>query len=73
MPLIITNVWQGTRTVNVEFIELAPALCVCRIVQVMTKIYLPTILSSFLRREPVLLSASGGVFRLVAENDWFIE
>lgn len=26
MPLIITNVWQGTRTVNAEFIELAHVL-----------------------------------------------
>jgi NitT/TauT family transport system permease protein len=46
MPLIITNVWQGTRTVNADFIELA------RVVRmpdwkVMTKIYLPTILPYF--------------------------
>src|SRR6476661_1832526 len=26
MPLIITNVWQGTRSVNAEFIELAQVL-----------------------------------------------
>ena len=46
MPLIITNVWQGTRAVNAEFIELAQAL---RMPQwkVMTKIYLPTILPYF--------------------------
>lgn len=46
MPLIITNVWQGTRTVNAEFIELARVL---RMPQwkVMTKIYLPTILPYF--------------------------
>ena len=46
MPLIITNVWQGTRTVNADFIELAHTL---RMPQhkVMTKIYLPTILPYF--------------------------
>ena len=26
MPLIITNVWQGTRSVNADFIELARTL-----------------------------------------------
>jgi NitT/TauT family transport system permease protein len=46
MPLIITNVWQGTRTVNADFIELA------RVVRmpnrkIMAKIYLPTILPYF--------------------------
>jgi NitT/TauT family transport system permease protein len=46
MPLIITNVWQGTRTVNADFIELAQVL---RMPQwkVMTTIYLPTILPYF--------------------------
>ena len=46
MPLIITNVWQGTRAVNADFIELAQVL---RMPQwkVMTKIYLPTILPYF--------------------------
>ena len=46
MPLIITNVWQGTRTVNADFIELAHTL---RMPQrkVMVKIYLPTILPHF--------------------------
>ncbi len=46
MPLIITNVWQGTRTVNADFIELAHTL---RMPQhkVMIKIYLPTILPYF--------------------------
>ena len=46
MPLIVTNVWQGTRTVNADFIELAHTL---RMPQrkVMTKIYLPTILPYF--------------------------
>lgn len=46
MPLIITNVWQGTRTVNADFIELAHTL---RMPQgkVMRKIYLPSILPYF--------------------------
>jgi len=46
MPLIITNVWQGTRAVNADFIELAHTL---RMPQhkVMVKIYLPTILPYF--------------------------
>ena len=46
MPLIITNVWQGTRTVSADFIELAHTL---RMPQhkVMAKIYLPTILPYF--------------------------
>ncbi|MDB5866939.1 MAG: ABC-type nitrate/sulfonate/bicarbonate transport system, permease component [Betaproteobacteria bacterium] len=46
MPLIITNVWQGTRSVNADFIELAHTL---RMPQhkVMVKIYLPTILPYF--------------------------
>jgi NitT/TauT family transport system permease protein len=46
MPLMITNVWQGTRTVNADFIELAQVL---RMPQwkVMAKIYLPTILPYF--------------------------
>jgi NitT/TauT family transport system permease protein len=46
MPLIITNVWQGTRTVNADFIELAQALRMPHW-KVMTKIYLPTILPYF--------------------------
>ena len=46
MPLIITNVWQGTRTVNADFIELAQSLRMPRW-KVMTKIYLPTILPYF--------------------------
>ncbi len=46
MPLIITNVWQGTRTVNAEFIELAHVLRMPEW-KVMTKIYLPTILPYF--------------------------
>jgi NitT/TauT family transport system permease protein len=46
MPLIITNVWQGTRTVNADFIELAQTLRMPRH-KVMTAIYLPTILPHF--------------------------
>ena len=46
MPLIITNVWQGTRTVNADFIELAQVLRMPDR-KVMTKIYLPTILPYF--------------------------
>ncbi|HWH76260.1 MAG TPA: ABC transporter permease [Candidatus Binatus sp.] len=46
MPLIITNVWQGTRTVNADYIELAQVLRMPRW-KVMTKIYLPTILPYF--------------------------
>ncbi|MGZ8155143.1 MAG: ABC transporter permease [Burkholderiales bacterium] len=46
MPLIVTNVWQGTRTVNADFIELAHTLRMPER-KVMTKIYLPTILPHF--------------------------
>lgn len=46
MPLIITNVWQGTRTVNADFIELAHVLRMPAW-KVMWKIYLPTILPYF--------------------------
>ena len=46
MPLIITNVWQGTRTFNADFIELAHTLRMPAR-KVMTKIYLPTIMPYF--------------------------
>jgi len=46
MPLIITNVWQGTRSVNADFIELAHTLRMPAW-KVMTKIYLPTIMPHF--------------------------
>jgi len=46
MPLIITNVWQGTRAVNADFIELARVLRMPDW-KIMTKIYLPTILPYF--------------------------
>jgi NitT/TauT family transport system permease protein len=46
MPLIITNVWQGTRSVNADFIELAQVVRMPSW-KVMMKIYLPTILPYF--------------------------
>lgn len=46
MPLVLTNVWQGTRSVNADFIELAQTFRMSRL-QVMQKIYLPTILPPF--------------------------
>jgi NitT/TauT family transport system permease protein len=46
MPLIVTNVWQGTRAVNADFIELAKVLRMPDW-KVMTKIYLPSILPYF--------------------------
>ena len=46
MPLIVTNVWQGTRTVNADFIELAKVLRMPDW-KVMIKIYLPTIMPYF--------------------------
>lgn len=46
MPLIVTNVWQGTRTVNADFIELAHTLRMPEW-KIMVKIYLPTILPYF--------------------------
>lgn len=46
MPLILTNVWQGTRTVNREFVELAQTFRMSK-AKVLTKIYLPTILPLF--------------------------
>lgn len=46
MPLILTNVWQGTRTVSPEFVELARTFRMPK-VKVLTTIYLPTILPLF--------------------------
>lgn len=46
MPLIITNVWQGTRNVNADFVELARVLRMARW-KIMVKIYLPSILPYF--------------------------
>ena len=66
MPLIITNVWQGTRTVNPDFIELAQALRMPRR-KVMTKIYLPTILPYFFSGSRLAFGFSWRV-SLVAET-----
>jgi NitT/TauT family transport system permease protein len=66
MPLIITNVWQGTRTVNTDFIELAQALRMPRR-KVMTKIYLPTILPYFFSGSRLAFGFSWRV-SLVAET-----
>ena len=46
MPLILTNVWQGTRTVSAEHLELAQTFRMPGR-KVLTKIYLPTILPNF--------------------------
>ncbi len=46
MPLIITNVWQSTHSINADFIELAHTLRMPGW-KIMTKIYLPTILPYF--------------------------
>jgi NitT/TauT family transport system permease protein len=46
MPLILTNVWQGTQTVNADFIELARTFRMPR-AKIMWKIYVPTILPYF--------------------------
>lgn len=46
MPLVLTNVWRGTQTVNADLVELAHSMRMSRS-QVITKIYLPTILPDF--------------------------
>ncbi|WP_454722208.1 MULTISPECIES: ABC transporter permease [Cupriavidus] len=46
MPLILTNVWQGTRTVNADFVELARAFRMSGH-RVLWKVYLPTVLPHF--------------------------
>ncbi|MFD1332284.1 ABC transporter permease [Methylopila musalis] len=46
MPLILTTVWQGSKTVNADYVELARAFRMSR-AQILTKIYLPTILPLF--------------------------
>jgi NitT/TauT family transport system permease protein len=66
MPLIITNVWQGTRAVNPDFIELAQVLRMPRW-KVMTKIYLPTILPYFFSGSRLAFGFSWRV-SLVAET-----
>ncbi len=66
LPLIITNVWQGTRSVNADFIELAHTLRMPGW-KVMTKIYLPTILPYFFSGAR-LAFAFGWRVSLVAET-----
>jgi NitT/TauT family transport system permease protein len=46
LPLIVTNVWQGTQAVNADYVELARALRFSR-AKTLTKIYLPSILPYF--------------------------
>jgi NitT/TauT family transport system permease protein len=46
MPLIITNVWQGTQAVNADYVELAHALRFTR-AKTLVKIYLPSIMPYF--------------------------
>lgn len=46
LPLIITNVWQGTQAVNADFVELAHTLRFSRM-RTLWKIYVPSILPYF--------------------------
>jgi NitT/TauT family transport system permease protein len=46
MPLILTNVWQGAQTVDAHYVDLARSFHMSR-VQVLLKIYGPTILPYF--------------------------
>jgi NitT/TauT family transport system permease protein len=46
LPLIVTNVWQGTQAVNADYVELAKALRLSR-GKTLLKIYLPSILPYF--------------------------
>jgi NitT/TauT family transport system permease protein len=46
LPLIVTNVWQGTQAVNADYVELAQALRFSR-TKTLVKIYLPSILPYF--------------------------
>jgi NitT/TauT family transport system permease protein len=46
LPLIITNVWQGTQAVNADYVELAHALRLSRL-KTLVKIYLPSIMPYF--------------------------
>lgn len=45
-PLILTNVWQGTRTVDRQYVDLARSFRMSRL-QILFKIYLPSILPYF--------------------------
>lgn len=46
MPLILTNVWQGAKTVDTQFVDLARSFRMSR-AQVLVKVYGPTILPYF--------------------------
>jgi NitT/TauT family transport system permease protein len=46
LPLIATNVWQGTQAVNADFVELSRALRFSR-AKTLVKIYVPSILPYF--------------------------
>jgi len=46
LPLIITNVWQGTQAVNADYVELAQTLRFSRL-KTLLKIYVPSILPYF--------------------------
>jgi NitT/TauT family transport system permease protein len=46
MPLILTNVWQGSQTVDKQHVDLARSFRMSR-AQILRKIYLPTILPYF--------------------------
>lgn len=46
MPLILTNVWQGAKTVDAQYVELARSFRMNRL-QTLWKIYLPTIMPYF--------------------------
>ena len=46
MPLILTNVWEGTKTVDPHYVDLARSFRMSRL-HVLRKIYVPTILPHF--------------------------
>lgn len=46
MPLILTSVWQGAKTVDIQHVDLARSFRMSRL-QILRKVYLPTILPAF--------------------------
>lgn len=66
LPLIVTNVWQGTQAVNADFVELAAALRFSRS-KTLLKIYLPSILPYFFSGSRLAFSFGWRV-SLVAET-----
>ncbi|MDR1686413.1 MAG: ABC transporter permease [Desulfovibrio sp.] len=46
MPLMLTSVWNGTKTVDKQYVELAKSFNLSRL-QILAKIYVPTVLPSF--------------------------